>query len=67
MKFFTTPSSKNIIAALRIVTIETSELTFLLILYFHGILKLESGENCYVFSSVVLGIFRTTYQSLYLN
>ena len=35
MKFFTTPSSKNIIATLRIVTIEISELTFLLILYFH--------------------------------
>ena len=35
MKFFTTSSSKNIIATLRIVTIEISELTFLLILYFH--------------------------------
>ena len=35
MKFFTTPSSKNIIATLRIVTIEITELTFLLILYFH--------------------------------
>ena len=31
----TTPISKNIIAILRIVTIEKSELTFLLILYFH--------------------------------
>ena len=31
----TTPISKNIIATLRIVTIEKSELTFLLILYFH--------------------------------
>ena len=36
MKFFTTPNSKNIIATLRIVTIEKSELTFLLILYFHS-------------------------------
>ena len=35
MKFFTTPNSKNIIATLHIVTIEKSELTFLLILYFH--------------------------------
>ena len=34
MKFFTIPSSKNIIATLRIVTIETPELTFHLILYF---------------------------------
>ena len=31
-----TPNSKNIIATLRIVTIEKSELTFLLALYFHG-------------------------------
>ena len=37
MEFFTTPNSKNIIATLRIVTIEKSELTFLLILYFHGL------------------------------
>ena len=36
MEFFTTPNSKNIIATLRIVTIEKSELTFLLISYFHG-------------------------------
>ena len=35
MKFFTTPNSKNIIATLRIVAIEKSVLTFLLILYFH--------------------------------
>ena len=28
MKFFTTPNSKNIIATLRIVAIEKSELTF---------------------------------------
>ena len=37
MNVFTTPSSKSIIATLRIVTIEMSELTFLLILYFHGL------------------------------
>ena len=35
MKFFTTPNSKNITATLRIVTIEKSELTFLLLLYFY--------------------------------
>ena len=37
MNFFTTPDSKNVIATLRIVTKERSELTFLLILYFHGV------------------------------
>ena len=36
MEVFTTPNSKNIIATLPIVTIEKSELTFLLILYFYG-------------------------------
>ena len=35
-KFFTTPNSKNITATLCIVTIERSELKFLLILHFHG-------------------------------
>ena len=35
MKFFTTPNSKNLIATLRIATLEGPELTFLLILYFH--------------------------------
>ena len=39
MEFFTTPNSKNIIATLRIVTIEKSESTFLLILYFHGLVN----------------------------
>ena len=39
MKFFTTPNSKNIIATLRIVTIEKSVLAFLLILYFHANMK----------------------------
>ena len=34
IKFFTTPNSKKITAALCIVTIEKSELTFLLISYF---------------------------------
>ena len=37
MNFFTTPNSKNVIATLRIVTIEKSELTFLLVLYFYGL------------------------------
>ena len=36
MSFLTTLSSKNIIANLRIVTIEISELTFLIILYFNA-------------------------------
>ena len=36
MEFFTTPNSKNIIATLRIVAIEKSQLAFLLILYFHA-------------------------------
>ena len=36
MNFFATPNSKNIIATLRIVTIEKSELTLLLVLYFHS-------------------------------
>ena len=36
MKFFTTPNLKNIIATLRIVTIEKFELAFLVLLYFHG-------------------------------
>ena len=35
MNFFTSPNLKNIIATLRIVTIEKFELTFLLILCFH--------------------------------
>ena len=36
MKPFATPNSKNIIATLRIATIEKFELTFLVTLYFHG-------------------------------
>ena len=36
MESFTTPNSKNIYATLRIVTIEKSELTFLLISYFYA-------------------------------
>ena len=36
MKLFAISNSKNIIATLRIVTIEKFELTFLLILYFHA-------------------------------
>ena len=35
MNFFTTPNSKITIAVLRVVTIEKSELTFL-ILHIHG-------------------------------
>ena len=38
MKFFITPSSKTIIATLRLVTIERPELTFLLMLYFHDLI-----------------------------
>ena len=38
MKCFTTPNSKNINATLRMITIEKSELAFLLILYFRGML-----------------------------
>ena len=34
--FFMSPNSKSVIAALCIVTIEKSELTSFLILYFHG-------------------------------
>ena len=47
MNFFTTPSSKNIIATLRIVTTEISELTFLLILYFHVAPHLGYGDVIY--------------------
>ena len=36
MNFFATPNSKNTIATLHIVTIEKSELTLLLVLYFHS-------------------------------
>ena len=48
MNFFTTPNSKNIIATLRIVTIEKSELTFLPILYFLAttfLLKIRKIQN----------------------
>ena len=48
MKFLTTPNSKNIIATLRIATIEKYELTFLLILYFHDAIHRFRHElsNC---------------------
>ena len=46
MEFFTTPNSKNIIATLHIVTIEKSELTFLLILYFPALAQVYSCEFC---------------------
>ena len=39
MKLFTTLNLRSIIATLGIVIIEKSELTFLLILYFHGSTK----------------------------
>ena len=53
MKFFTTPNAKNIIATLGIVTIEKTELTFLLILHFYDYtyctmsqeVKTTGGEN----------------------
>ena len=45
MKFFTTSNSKNIIATLRMVKIEKSELTFLVILYFHGQNHLSDEER----------------------
>ena len=44
IKTFTTPISKNIIATLRIATIEKSELPFLLILYFHVICNKPAAE-----------------------
>ena len=45
MKFFTIPNSNIVIATLRIVTIERSELTFLLILYFHVFSLYKSAKN----------------------
>ena len=54
MKFFTTPNSKNLIATLRIVTLEKHELTFLLILYFHDRLNMGIEENLEIESN---GIF----------
>ena len=54
MKFFTTPNSKNIIATLRIVTLEKHELTFLLILHFHNRLNVVIEENLEIDSN---GIF----------
>ena len=56
MKVFTTPSSKNIIGTLRIVTIEKSELKFLLILYFHGSTKLVTLIAKWNYSSSPLEI-----------
>ena len=50
MNFFTTPNSKNVIATLRIVTIEKSELTFLLVLYFYGFTDQESPKKLIAFS-----------------
>ena len=43
IKFFMSPNSKSVIAALCIVTIEKSELTSFLILYFHDyVVKFEN-------------------------
>ena len=49
MKFFTTSNSKNKIATLRIVTIEKSELTLLLILHIHGVRKKSDLHYSYIF------------------
>ena len=62
MNFFTTPNSKNIIATLRIVTIEKSELTFLLVLYFHGIINhrlLIAKLHVYGFSEESLKLIKS--------
>ena len=66
---FVTPNSKNIIATLRIVTTEKSELAFLLILYFHDITQIRT-TTCIVHFlhktllatqlSLCLFIFQTT-------
>ena len=45
MKCFTTPNSKNIIATLRIVTTEKSELTLLFILCFHAFIFIGSHNQ----------------------
>ena len=47
MKFFTTLNSNNIIVTLRIVTIEKSELAFLLILCFHA-LNFKVHQDAYI-------------------
>ena len=45
MKLFINPNSRNKIATLRIVAIEKSELTFLLILYFYEIIFSFDGSE----------------------
>ena len=45
MKFFATPNSKNIIATLCIVTLEKSELAFILILYSHDMINNNNIDN----------------------
>ena len=61
VKFFTTPNSKNIFATLGIVTIEKSELTFLLMLYFHNnALRFNSEADHWLFLTQGRCIRRTT-------
>ena len=55
MKFFATPNSKNIIVTLRIVTIEKSGLTFLLMLYFYGNLFFFNKNYLTVTLSILVG------------
>ena len=55
MKFFATPNSKNIIVTLRIVTIEKSGLTFLLMLHFHGNLFFLNKNYFTVTMSILVG------------
>ena len=67
MNFFTTPSSKNVIATLRIVKIEKCELTFLLVLYFYGFTDQESPKNFIAFSDkciLLISIFNSCNKTL---
>ena len=60
MEFFTTPNSKNIIATLRIVTIEKSELTFVIIFPWFLLISVSLRSLMYFsrkfFSSVLFAI-----------
>ena len=66
MRFFTTLNSKKLIALLAIVTIKNSELTFLLIFYFHGN-TLKSTERGIVDQTIIIYrlIFSTDYILLF--
>ena len=57
MKFFATPNSRNIIETLPIVTIEKSELPFLLILHFAAFQKSESPVSIVIEYWKHLGLF----------